>query len=118
MFIVIYPRVGMPHIFSFQLSTGQFRTMCGKNITKENTLNTISGDAVFPGLCLTCSHQINEMYEDDLKDNPRIARNSWQGRLPYLRSHHYYEIFGPAGFVYDLTNRSWSILNRAKGKKK
>jgi hypothetical protein len=118
MFIVIYPRIGTPHIFNFQLSNGQLRTMCGKNITKENTLTTISGDAVFPGLCSSCSHQIDEMYQDDLKEDPRIARNSWQARLPYLRSHHYYEILGPAGLAYDLANRSWNTLNRAKGKRK
>ena len=114
----MFPRVGTPHIFNFQLSNGLIRTICGKNINKENTLTTISGDAVFPGICSICSHQIDEMYQDDLKEDPRFSRNSWQTRLKHIRNHHYCEILGPAGFAYEMSKRSWNKLNRAKQKSK
>lgn len=110
----MFPRVGIPHIFNFQLSDGPLRTICGKNMIKENTLTTMSGDSVFPGICPVCTHQFDEMYKDDLKDNPRIARNSWQSRMERLRSHHYNEILGPAGLTYEMINRSWTKLARAK----
>jgi hypothetical protein len=114
MFIVLFPRVGTPHIFNYQLSNGQFRTICGKNMIKENTLTTIAGDSIFPGICDICSHKINDRYQDYLNDEPRLARNSWQGRIEHLRDTHYCEILGPAEFIYEMTTRNFNLLNKAK----
>jgi hypothetical protein len=114
MFIVLFLRAGEKHIFSHQMSNGQIRTVCGKVMCKENTTNTLVADQVFPGICSNCSNHVQSMFDDDLRDNPRIARNSWQMRLENLRDFHYQEILGPAGPTHEITNRIWKKLNKAK----
>jgi len=110
MFIVLFPRIGIPHIFSYQLSNGHFRAVCGKILIKEKTTIILAADQVYPGLCSVCSQEIKNMYENDLKSEPRIARNYWQMRLENLRDCHYQEMLGPSVPTINMINRKWKKL--------
>jgi len=114
MLVLLIPRYGTPHAFNFVLSNGQYRTMCGKNFTKDMVCNTIAGDGVFPGMCQSCYDAIKDMYEDDLDCDPRMARNTWQLKLDNLRDFHYQDILGPIISSYEMTDRIWRKLNKLK----
>lgn len=116
MFIVLISRTGLPHIYNYMLSNGKYRTLCGLNMPKENVQNTLCGDGPFPGVCPNCFIEAEDMYLDDLKMEPRIARNQWQMRLESLRDYHYQEILGPTSSTYEMISRHWDKLTRAKSK--
>lgn len=114
MYVIIMQRTDVPHIYNYDLSNGQVRTLCGKNISKNPTDSVVSCDAIFPGICRNCLVDANDMYLDDLQFDPRWARNSWQSRLSSLRDYHAQEILGPSGLAYGMEHRVSNKINRAR----
>jgi hypothetical protein len=88
--------------------------LCGKDLPLDVTLSSIVGDNIFPGLCSICAKEAANIYNNYLKNNSRLARNSWQQQLESLRDYHYQEILGPAINAFAMKKRRWHKLNRAK----
>lgn len=116
MYIVFFPRTGLPHIFNYETANGKCKMLCGKDIEKNTGANSMAIDTISPGICSNCSKEAEARYENDLDNDPRIARNSWQYRLRSLRDYHNDEILGPINHIYIMETRSYPKVHRAKKK--
>lgn len=113
MFTLLLMRRGPHHIVNYY-THGIYRTICGESHHKSTKVNTLSADNTFDGLCKTCKHYYDEMYQADLNYYPRDARGSvvFTEDMIYL---HRIDIVGPKAKYSDVMNyRFSSKLNKYK----
>lgn len=112
MFVVIILRSGESHAVSYRLTNGSYRTICGKTYAKSASMNTISTDDTFPGMCRNCKSYHDEMYKDDLNYDPRMARSEASSQYKEIPEYHKYDIIGPKAQFEQHFERRWPKLIR------
>lgn len=112
MFVALYLRTGQIHIVSYRQRDGNYRTICNKTIKPIDRLNTLAADNTFPGMCRTCKSDHDSMYQADLDDDPRMARNTSQNDYIFYSKWHHGDFMGPKREYEHLVERTWYKLVR------
>ncbi|SRR5260370_11018435 len=114
MFIVLMPRLSIPHILSYRLSNGGWRTICNKILPKDATMITLSADNTYPGICRACKKRQDDDYKEELNYDPRVARNSYQSGLYYIADYITDNIISVEDIYSYLNRRKWRKLEKYK----
>ena len=111
MFTLLLVKNGPPHIVSYY-NNGIYRTICGENFTKNNKINTLSGDNTFHGICNICRKYFDQMYQADLEYFTADARGTHVFTEEML-SLHRFNIMGPQAKSIDVLDfRFYAKLNK------
>lgn len=106
------PRSGTSHIVSFRLGNGNWRTVCGKVLKKELTMTILAADNTYPGLCSSCKSTEDYIYKQELKYNPRIARNCFQNHMCHTVDYIQNGMMSVSENYHFLEKRHWRKLKQ------
>lgn len=117
MFIALFVRDGSSHILCYRTLNGDYRSLCGRALSKKDCVNTIGCDSTFNGLCRYCKEYHEEGYEAALEYDPSLARNKLQNRLKDIPFYQKAGIQGHIARNYSaLVYREWPTLSKYRRK--
>ena len=98
------------HIITYQLSTGSYRTVCGKSFGKN--LNVLSADNIFPGICNDCKEYFKKRYQNYVRYDPASAHHEFFNKYYDLVDLHRDEIMGPRDSYSESFDRSSRAIKK------
>lgn len=109
MFIITISRNGNIHIVNYQLHNSDFRTMCGKTVSKNDHILTLAADNTNDLMCKECKRDYDEMYLSDLNYHLSMARSAKNVMYDKLLKLNRNESLGPKKYILSMI-RYWEPL--------
>jgi hypothetical protein len=110
MFGIVIMRNGTIHAISYRLTNGSYRSYCGKVLSRNLRMNTLSSSDTFDGMCRNCKSICDEVYRDELNHDLQMVRNSVQFKYYDTIEFQRLDIEGPKAQYEDLTVHHWAKL--------